>query len=47
MPKKPYTKGKKQEFEILMMYYWLHSLEGETDYWQEYLDKVLPSLNKE
>lgn len=47
MPKKPYTKGKKQEFEILIMYIWLHSLEGDDDnYWQEYLDKVLPYLNK-
>jgi hypothetical protein len=47
MPKKPYTKGRKQEFEVLMMYYWLHSLEGDEDgYWQEYLDKVLLTLEK-
>jgi hypothetical protein len=45
MPKKPFIKGRKQEFEILMMYNWLHSLEGDGDgYWQEYLDKILPSL---
>ncbi len=44
MPKKPYTKGRKQEFEILFMYYWLHSVEGDNDYWQEYLEKTLPSL---
>jgi hypothetical protein len=47
MPKKSFTKGRKQEFEILMMHYWLHSLEGdEYGYWQEYLEKVLPSLIK-
>jgi len=45
MSKKPYTKGKKQEFEILMMYYWLHSTEGEKEYWHEYLEKKLPSLD--
>lgn len=28
MPRKAFTKGRKQEFEILMMYHWLHSLEG-------------------
>mgnify|MGYP000847444774 CR=1 FL=1 len=45
MPKKAYTKGRKQEFEILMMYYWLHSLEGDDDgYWEEYLNKTLPYL---
>jgi hypothetical protein len=43
MPKKPYTKGRKQEFEILMMYYWLHSIDGDDSYWQEYLDKTLPT----
>jgi hypothetical protein len=42
MPKKPYTRGKKQEFEILMMYFWLHEIVGDDqNYWQEYLDKVL------
>lgn len=41
MPKKPFTKGKKQEFEILFMYYWLHEIDSDDDYWQEYLDKVL------
>lgn len=45
MPKKAYTKGRKQELEILLMHYWLHSLEGDDEgYWQEYLSKVLPSL---
>ncbi|MBC2724363.1 hypothetical protein [Desulfosporosinus sp.] len=47
MPKKSFAKGRKQEFEIIMMYYWLHDMEGdESGYWQEYLDKVLPSLNE-
>ena len=47
MPKKPFTKGRKQEFEILIMYHWLHSLDGDDDnYWQEYLEKTLPSLMK-
>lgn len=48
MPKKTYTKGRKQEFEILMMYYWLNNLDGDDDgYWQEYLDKTLPYLKKD
>jgi hypothetical protein len=48
MPKKPYTKGRKQEFEILLMHYWLHNLEGDGEgYWQEYLEKTLPTLSNE
>ena len=47
MPKKSFTKGRKQEFEILFMYYWLHDMEGDNDYWQEYLEAVLPALKKE
>ena len=46
MPKKPYTRGKKQYFEILMMDFWVHSIDGDDDYWQEYLEKTLPSLKK-
>lgn len=46
MPKKTFTKGKKQEFEILLMYYWLHDIYGDDDYWQEYLDKVLNGKTK-
>ena len=47
MPKKVFIKGRKQEFEILMMYYWLHDIEGDKDgYLQEYLNKTLPSLKK-
>lgn len=37
MPKKSFIKGRKQEFEILFMYYWIHDMEGDNDYWQEYL----------
>ncbi|MBY6272611.1 MAG: hypothetical protein CW346_10425 [Bacillaceae bacterium] len=37
---KPFMKGKKQELEILMMYFWLHEIEGdEENYWEEYLSK--------
>lgn len=35
---KPFIKGKKKQLEIIMMYYWLHSIEGDDDdYWNEYL----------
>ncbi len=44
MPKKPFTRGKKQEFEIILMYYWVHEVDGEKDYWQEYLGRVLPKM---
>lgn len=47
MPKKSFTKGRKQEFEILLMYYWLHDMEGDNDYWQEYLEIVLLGLKRE
>lgn len=46
MPKKPFLKGRKQELEIIMMYYWIHDMVGDEEgYWQVYLEKVLPSLN--
>lgn len=28
------------------MYYWIHDMEGDNDYWQEYLETVLPALKK-
>ena len=35
------SKGKKQEFETLLMYYWLNDIVGDDDnYWNEYLNKV-------
>jgi hypothetical protein len=46
MPKKPFIKGRKQELEILFMYYWLDDMEGDNDYWQEYLELVLPVLKE-
>jgi hypothetical protein len=47
MPKKSFIKGRKQGFEILFMYYWIHDIEDDNDYWQEYLERVLPALRKE
>lgn len=45
IPKKPFIKGRKQELEILFMYYWFNDMEGDDEgYWQEYLDTVLPSI---
>jgi hypothetical protein len=43
---KPFIKGHKQELEIFMMYYWLHDIESDEVYWEEYLGKVVPILNK-
>ncbi|WP_088104770.1 hypothetical protein [Halalkalibacter urbisdiaboli] len=37
MPKKSFIRGKKQAFEVIMMYFWLHKIEGDTDYWEEYV----------
>lgn len=48
IPKKPFIKGRKQEFEILFMYYWLHDTVGDDEgYWQQYLETVLPVLKRE
>jgi hypothetical protein len=38
---KPFMRGKKQYLEMLLMYFWLHDIEGEEGYWQEYLSKTL------
>jgi len=43
MPKKSFTRGRKQEFEILMMYFWINEFDGDDEYWEEYLQKVLPN----
>lgn len=41
IPKKAFIKGRKQELEILMMYYWLHSIESDKDnYWKTYLELI-------
>lgn len=37
--KKPFMKGKKQDLEMLMMYIWLHDIEGDEKYWEEYFHK--------
>jgi hypothetical protein len=39
--KKSFIRGKKQFLEILLMYCWLHEIEGDEIYWQEYVNKVL------
>ena len=44
MPKKKFIKGKKQEFEILLLYCWLHRIETNEDYWDTYLRTILPRL---
>lgn len=44
MPKKSFTKNRKQHFEALLLNCWLHNVEPDEDYWNNYLQKVLPSL---
>lgn len=41
MPKKSFIRGRKQEIEATLMYWWLHRLTKDADYWQEYSHKVL------
>lgn len=42
MPKKDFTKGRKQDFEAVLMYFWLHQIVGDKDgYWEEYSQTVL------
>lgn len=41
---KPFIRGKKQFLEVLLMYCWLHEIDGDEDYWQEYINKVFPSI---
>lgn len=43
---KTFIYGKKQELEILLMFHWLHNIESDPHYWDEYLEKVLPLLEK-
>ncbi|WP_071396632.1 hypothetical protein [Bacillus tuaregi] len=38
---KPFMKGKKQFLEILLMYCWIHEIDGDESYWQEYINKTL------
>lgn len=44
MPKKPFIRGKKQYFESIMMYCWLHSIVGDHNYWNTYLDMIYTNL---
>jgi hypothetical protein len=44
MPKKEFTVGKKQEFEVLFMYFWTHNILLDEEYWEEYSSKVIPTL---
>lgn len=47
MPKKSFIRGRKKEFEILIMYYWLHQIVDDPDnYWEEYLNEALPIITK-
>lgn len=41
MPKKSFTRGKKQEFEAVLMYCWLHGVTSDNQYWDEYSRDVL------
>ena len=36
MPKKDFTRGKKQAFEAVLMYVWTHDIAGEEEAWEEY-----------
>ena len=36
MPKKVFVKGKKQEFEAVLMYYYCHEWDRQEEYWEEY-----------
>ena len=36
MPKKEFTKGKKQAFEAVMMHWWTHECTKEDGFWEEY-----------
>ena len=40
MPKNAFTRGKKQHFEVLLMYSWLHSIESDEEYWSKYCDII-------
>ncbi|MEL7624882.1 MAG: hypothetical protein AAGU12_15055 [Clostridiales bacterium] len=44
MPKKSFTRNRKQHFETLLLYCWLDWIETDEEYWHTYLQTVLPSL---
>ncbi|BDF70171.1 hypothetical protein CE91St41_26020 [Oscillospiraceae bacterium] len=41
MPKKSFIKGRKQEFEAVLLYCWLHGVTSDDEYWNEYSQQVL------
>jgi hypothetical protein len=43
---KAFIRGHKQELELILMYFWLNDMEVDAEYWEEYLAKVTPTLNK-
>jgi hypothetical protein len=46
IPKKNFIKGRKQHLEALIMYHWLHFIEGdEENYWPTYLNKLQENEN--
>lgn len=40
MPKKDYTKRKKQAFDAVMMYWWTHSYDSDEKLWEEYVTQL-------
>lgn len=40
MPKKSFIRGKKQWLEAVLMYSWLHEIDGDKEYWNEYCQIV-------
>lgn len=45
IPQKPFIIRRKKEFEILMMYFWLHDIVGDDDhYWPIYLHEAQKAL---
>ena len=40
MPKKDFTKGKKQAFEAVLMYVWTHDIAGQEEIWEEYRQQL-------
>ena len=41
LPKKSFIKGKKQELEAVMLYYWVHDHTNDEEYWEQYAKSVL------
>lgn len=46
IPKTPFTRGKKQQFEILLMHEWLNSIVRDNNYWTLYIEKIHNILTK-